>query len=158
MAEEQLEALAHVAVAGERSVRVVARVAALEDPADDLAESKNTDDRAVFPATDDKRSGSVGAHPDKPLVDRRWSGRCREPGAVECAAGGAETSQFVAVRRSRRPKKDAPADDKRGRVLVHARDSIALTLEASATLGRVAGRAARGGFLLAGKRLRLAVC
>ena len=81
VAQHELDALAHVALAGERLADRVAEVRALQQPAGDLGEVEEAEDRVVLEPADEHRlevgAARVGEVGGEPLL----VGRARSPTA-----------------------------------------------------------------------------
>ena len=107
VAQDQLESFRHQAAAQAGRKTVVAEVRALEEPARDLTQVVDADERSVVAPCDEEASLRCGARANQIRVVLARRLRCIHPGAVQPAARAREPNELVAVRVAGSPEADA---------------------------------------------------
>jgi hypothetical protein len=86
MPQHELQALRHVPLTVERTLRVIPHVGALEEPADNLVQHEDADDRAVLDPADKEALDPGLFQALDPFVERLGIGRWRDPATMDRAA------------------------------------------------------------------------
>jgi len=83
MPQHELQAFGHVALAVERTLRVVPHVGALEEAANNLVQHKDADDRSVLDPADEEAFDPWLPQPLYPFVEGFGFGRWRDPTTMD---------------------------------------------------------------------------